>query len=322
MKNKNDNANSSRYSILKEKMIQKLSSFKEKTLNLIRTNFELGIFHLYKHNTNDTIFRLRLVLFFNHDHILAKYYLANCRYIKNNAKTAEEILTKISENDPKFEPAKYMLKFYDDLSIPEQCDTSLTQNFFNSLIDEEHYFTDMLPVYQKMTNLVTARITDNEKQLNVLDIGCGSGVCFQYFQDSIKINKSVGLDFSDSAINVVTKQKLYTKALCQDFQNFVTETTEHFDLIIVESVLHYYKNFTKQLQSLKKTLATDGLVVFSVEQSLKNTPVTFNHNLTNLSFNKDYIKKMISKTTLKLLKIETQELKNKTFYICLCTKES
>ncbi len=322
MKDKNDNANNSRYSILKEKMIQKLSSFKEKTMNLVRTNFELGLFHLYKHNTSDTIFRLKLVLFFNKNHILAKYYLAICQYIQNNAKEAQIILENLHNSNKSFEPAKYMLDFFNDLTIPEQNNTSLIRNFFNSLIDEEYYFTDMVPVYQTITNLVTSHLADNEKKINVLDIGCGSGLCFEYIKSSTKINRSFGVDVSEKSIDVVTKQKLYTNVLCQDFQIFVEDTTEHFDLIIIDSVLHYYKNFATQLQNLKKLLTKDGFIVFTIEKSFRNTPVTFNHTLTNLAFNKEHIKEIISKTNLKLLKIELKTLQNKTFYICLCTKES
>lgn len=322
MKDKNNNANSSRYSILKEKMIQKLSSFKDKTKNLIRTNFELGLFHLYKHNINDTIFRLRLVLFFNKNHVLAQYYLAICQYIKNNSKDAQKILETLHNTNPSFKPAKHMLDFLYDLTVPEYINSELIKNFFNSLIDEEYYFTDMAPIYQTITNLVTSHLTDNEKKVNVLDIGCGSGLCFEYIKNNIKTNKSFGIDFSEKSIDVVKKQKLYTSALCQDFQTFIDETKEHFDLIIADSVLHYYKNFSTQLENLNNTLTKDGLIVFTIDKSLKNTPVTFNHTLTNLAFNKEHIKKTISKTNLKLLKIESKTLQNKNLYICLCTKKS
>lgn len=322
MKDKNDNANSSRYSILKERMIQKLSSFKDKTKNLIRTNFELGLFHLYKHNINDTIFRLKLVLFFNKSDVLARYYLAICQYIKNNSKDAQKTLENLHDANPSFKPAKHMLDFFHDLTVPDRIDHALTKNFFDSLIDEEYYFADMSPIYQTITHLVVSHLTDNEKKVNVLDIGCGSGLCFEYIKNNIKTNKSFGIDFSKKSIEVVNKQKLYTNALCQDFQTFIDETKEHFDVIIVESVLHYYKNFTIQLENINKTLAKDGLIVFTIEKSFKNTPVTFNHTLTNLAFNKEHIKKNISKTNLKLLKIESKTLENKNYYICLCTKKS
>lgn len=322
MKYKEDKNTNSRFNILKEKIIQKLSSFKKKTINLIQTNYELGIFHLYKYNITDAIFRLKLVLFFNKNHTLAQYYLATCFYIKTDSEKAKEILEKLLSKDTNFKLAKYLLQFFDDLSIPEQCDHKIIKEFFNALIDEEYDFTDMIPAHKSVTTLITNHLIDRDKKLNILDIGCGSGQCFRFLKDSININKSIGVDFSETAIASVKKQKLYTQIICQDFQSAANDIREKFDVIVVDSVMHYYKDLSKQLNILKSLLSKNGLLIFTLEQSPKNIPITFNHILHNLCYNKEYVNKGIASSNLKLLQIESCKLQNRTLYICLCTNNS
>ncbi|MBP9792241.1 MAG: class I SAM-dependent methyltransferase [Rickettsiales bacterium] len=270
-------------------MIQKFVAFKKKAQDLIKTNYELGLFHLYNHNINDCILRLRIVLFFNPNHLFAKYYLAICLYINNKTTKAEELLKDCLKMEHSFKPAQYLLQFFKDLSLPDELDQNLVKDFSNALIDEEVDYTDKIDAYNKLTTIIKNHIADTEKQLNILDAGCGTAHCFQILKQNIKIKKSVGLDFANNPIELVSKQKLYTDTISKDFQLFAVTTKDTFDLIIVEEIFNYHKNFSKQLAYAKKILAKNGLLAFIVDQSHTTIPVTFNHTLTHFCYSKDYI---------------------------------
>jgi hypothetical protein len=319
--NNTNQLHKSRYSILKEKMIQKFFAFKKKAKDLIKTNYELGLFHLYNHNIHDCILRLRIVLFFNPNHLFAQYYLAISFYINNKTTKAEELLKDCLKIEQSFKPAQYLLQFFKDLSLPDDLDQNLTKDFSNALIDEEVDFTNKIEAYNKLTTLIKNYITDPERQLNILDAGFGTSHCFHILKQNIKIKKSVGLDFANNAVELAIQKKLYTDIICKDFQSFAVTTKETFDLIIVDEIFNYHKNFSKQLAYAKKILAKNGLLSFIVDQSNTAIPVTFNHTLTHFCYSKDYILETVKNLNLKLLKIELCELKNKNLYICICTKE-
>jgi ubiquinone/menaquinone biosynthesis C-methylase UbiE len=304
-------------------MIQKFFSFKKKITNLLQTNYDLGIFHLNQHNINDSILRLKIVLFFNPKHFSAKYYLAICFYIKNQSQKAKRLLNEIIQADKNLKAPHYLLNFFEDLSLPEELDKNLTKEFYTSLmnVNEDLSFVDLTQAHSKLVSMITLHLADSEKKINILDVGCGSGQFFSLLKTHIKIAKSIGIDFTERSIDTVAKHELYTQTICQDFQDFAVTTNELFDLVILDSTLNYYKNLTKQLAYTKKILAKNGLLALIIEQSPNDITVTFNHILSNFCYSKDYIVTTLNNLNLKLLKIELCKLNTKNLYLCICVKE-
>jgi len=76
---------------------------KEKTSNLLQTNYELGLRHIEKGNLSDAIFRFRFIKFFWPEFYDAYYLLAYCLYIDRKFVKSKEIIVLLLEKQPNYD---------------------------------------------------------------------------------------------------------------------------------------------------------------------------------------------------------------------------
>ena len=87
--------------------VKEYASIKEKSKNLVETNYKLGISHLEKGNLNDARLRFFIMTKFWPKFYEAHYQLAYILILKENPlkakKVLEEVIIKNAEIDPKFQ---------------------------------------------------------------------------------------------------------------------------------------------------------------------------------------------------------------------------
>ena len=76
---------------------------KEKTSNLLQTNYELGLRHMEKGNLSDAIFRFRFIKFFWPEFYDAYYLLAYCLYIDRKFIKSKKIIDLLMEKQPNYD---------------------------------------------------------------------------------------------------------------------------------------------------------------------------------------------------------------------------
>jgi ubiquinone/menaquinone biosynthesis C-methylase UbiE len=142
-------------------------------------------------------------------------------------------------------------KFYSELQFPGQY-TWEDLNFY----DEQGIHN----IYLKEIDAVM------QQNINVLDVGCGTGLVSNLFAKKNPNNKFVSLDFSDS----IEYGKKFAQTngiknitwIKKDFLEF--ETKEKFDLIICCGVLHHIPQYSQALQKIKDLLAPGGKLILAV----------------------------------------------------------
>lgn len=117
-------------------------------------------------------------------------------------------------------------------------------------------------VYYERPNLL-ALLPDDIKDLNILDLGCGSGWYSEYLAHAGA--NVTALDASPTLVEM-TKQrvkgnaKVYLADLEQPLDFLVNQK---FDIIIAPLVIHYIKDWLPLFSNLSKLLIEKGLFVFS-----------------------------------------------------------
>ena len=97
-----------------DRFFHKISSFisilindfhiiREKSKNLSKTNYELGLKHLNKGNINEAIFRFRLTKKFFPENYDAYYQLFYCYIIQKEYEKAREISSELLEKAPHYQ---------------------------------------------------------------------------------------------------------------------------------------------------------------------------------------------------------------------------
>ncbi|MGB3366037.1 MAG: class I SAM-dependent methyltransferase [Acidaminobacteraceae bacterium] len=94
-----------------------------------------------------------------------------------------------------------------------------------------------------------------------IDIGCGVGELICEVESQFKTEKSYGLDYSSSMIDIASKLKLKTQWFCHDIHDF--ETDEKMDLILCTHSFPYYKDQKYVLSKFSKLLKSDGILLIA-----------------------------------------------------------
>jgi predicted TPR repeat methyltransferase len=102
-------------------------------------------------------------------------------------------------------------------------------------------------------------------ELNILDLGCGTGLCGPLFRPWAR--RLVGVDLSAAMLGRAQKRAVYDELLCADILDFLSGTQEQFDLIVAADVFCYFGELRAALGAAARTLVQPGgRILFSVEE--------------------------------------------------------
>ena len=141
------------------------------------------------------------------------------------------------------------------------------------------------------------------KDMQILDIGCGRANIISALQNQYKFNKKpVGIDIVKN--NNLKKNIIFIKS---NALTFLKLTNKKFDLILIKQTIHFFnKNeLNKLLVLMKKKLNSKGkILIFSLKNEQNELP-TFKvmKKKLNISLRRDkYLNQIIKKNLLKYKK--------------------
>jgi predicted TPR repeat methyltransferase len=105
--------------------------------------------------------------------------------------------------------------------------------------------------------------------LNILDLGCGTGL-FGIEIKNIK-KKLVGIDLAPRMIQKARERELYDQLIVGDLLEYMAEfKPDEFDLIAATDVFIYVGNLQPVFEQVSRILPIGGLFTFSLESTQKN----------------------------------------------------
>jgi predicted TPR repeat methyltransferase len=142
-------------------------------------------------------------------------------------------------------------------------------------------------------------------QLEVLDIGCGTGLCGEYLRRYAK--QLVGVDLSAPMLAQARKKGHYHKLECAEALSYMQHCSQTFDLLIASGVLILFGDLLPIFQAAAKLLSPGGVFIFTLYRS-DSDPVAVRHNL-HFAHSEHYIRETAQAANLqvKLLEQHTHE---------------
>jgi predicted TPR repeat methyltransferase len=195
-------------------------------------------------------------------HNLAVLYLRD-----NNITAAQQHFEKALELDPSNDTAQHMLNALNS-NLNSQ---TAPQQYVNDLFDQyaSYYNAHMrnrlqYDVPAQLRQAINEILNIHTKQLNILDLGCGTGLCGVYFSDLA--NFMVGVDLSQQMLNQAKNLPVY-EGLCRcDINQILPGYNMHvFDLVLAADVFVYIGDLTTVFQNVKTCIKSQGLFAFTVE---------------------------------------------------------
>jgi predicted TPR repeat methyltransferase len=115
-----------------------------------------------------------------------------------------------------------------------------------------------------LNDAVRALCGQRESGLDILEIGCGTGLCGSRFADIARM--LVGTDLSTRMLDVAREKNAYTDLYVADLIDVLSENTSAFDLVIAMDVLCYFGDLTDIFRKCHDTLRANGVFALSVEK--------------------------------------------------------
>jgi predicted TPR repeat methyltransferase len=174
-------------------------------------------------------------------------------------------------------------------------------DYVKSLFDAyaDHYDSHLLEAldYQIPKVFFSALKKILSKNLDILDIGCGTGLCGEIFKPYAKT--LTGVDLSEKMLEAAAKKNIYDELKTEELTTFLENKKNCYDLIISGDVFVYIGDLDKIFSEVKNCLRENGLFIFNTEISEKEN---FKMNQSGrFSHHKKYIEELAKKNQFKIL---------------------
>lgn len=233
------------------------------------------------------------------DYLSAHFNLGNSLQKLKQCKEAEEHYRKVLEIKPDDEAARFMLHSLGVTpELPEAAPVDHVRRIFDQcagtfekiLVKDLEYKTPEL-----LFNLVRPYLSE---KINVLDLGCGTGLGAQLYRPFAK--RLTGVDLSTKMIEKAAEKRIYDNLEVFDLlQEWVFPLK--FDLIYSSDVFVYFGNLERIIQSISAHLSCGGTFAFSVE-SLEVNSMDYRLNASGrYSHSENYLKNCLDQHGLRLI---------------------
>lgn len=177
---------------------------------------------------------------------------------------AIDILNRIIELDPKHETAIHLLNALRGMNTDRPSAEYITNTFDSYAPNFDHHLTEKLEYHcPRLLKEVLSRFA-GEKALEILDLGCGTGLMGMELKSLAE--RLVGVDLSPQMIARAATRALYDELIVEDLCEFLARApSDAFDLVSAADVLNYLGNLAPVFAGTHRVLRPGGLVLFSIE---------------------------------------------------------
>ena len=113
---------------------------------------------------------------------------------------------------------------------------------------------------------------DRSQSRNVLDAGCGTGLCAPYLRPLAKT--LAGVDISTKMLNACREKALYDTLTRTDLSVPATYPEGSFELVVAADVLVYFGNLEEVFRCIHDKMTPGGWFIFTVERASDPEPPT------------------------------------------------
>ncbi len=166
---------------------------------------------------------------------------------KHNA-SAKHMLAALEELTPTKTPSDYVVKLFDGFA----------DNFDHHLVEELDYQTP-----QKLYGALEEFIRDRQAELDVIDLGCGTGLCGPFLRDYARFLK--GVDLSTGMLGKAKERNIYDELAEGDLITGLGTVRNAYDVVVAADVFVYVGELKQVFTATARTLKPGGLFAFSLE---------------------------------------------------------
>ncbi len=233
-------------------------------------------------------------------HINAHQGMAGTLRRAGRLQEAQEAFRHWLREDPENSIARHMLNACSEEKPPPRASNEYVRQVFDrfaSTFDE-----DLRELGYKGPQVLAAAITEElghtEKSLDILDAGCGTGLCGPLLRRYART--LVGVDLSPAMLDRARRLNVYDELVTAELTTYLNDVDATFDLIASTDTMNYFGVLEPVLVAVAGALRDGGAVVFTCEEDASEHS-QFGYRLSHhgrYCHTIDYLKKCLAEAGL------------------------
>ena len=180
---------------------------------------------------------------------------------------ATNIFEEWLKEEPEDPIARHMLAACTGRDVPERASNGFVERTFDSFAAS--FESKLAKLSYRAPALVAAMLEDcglePSRRLDVLDAGCGTGLCGALVAPFAR--RLVGVDLSDGMLAHAKDKNVYDTLMKTELTEYLRDNGEAFDLIVSADTLVYFGDLKGVIAAVAGALRPNGLFVFTLEHA-------------------------------------------------------
>ena len=200
-------------------------------------------------------------------HPEARKLLALAHCTLGDVGEATKILEEWLAEEPENPVARHMLAACTGRDVPERASNGFVEATFDSFAAS--FEAKLARLSYRAPALVAAMLKDcglePSHRLDVLDAGCGTGLCGALVAPFAR--RLIGVDLSEGMLAHAKEKHVYHALIKDELTGYLRNNTEAFDLIVSADTLVYFGDLQGVVALFAGALRPNGLLVFTLEHA-------------------------------------------------------
>ncbi|MGH8295763.1 MAG: tetratricopeptide repeat protein [Steroidobacteraceae bacterium] len=198
-------------------------------------------------------------------HLPAYESLAVVLHRLGNYEEAAEVFREWLAHDPGNPMALHMLAATSGAAAPSRA----TDGYVRTLFDDfaASFDENLASLQYRAPHLIAERLgreVPGNASLDILDAGCGTGLCGPLVRSLART--LVGVDLSAGMIEKARARGGYDELVLEELCAFMGSRSATFDVVVSADTLVYFGALEEPLRCARSCLRGDGLLIFTLEQ--------------------------------------------------------
>ncbi|MDB5298794.1 MAG: hypothetical protein JWO87_457 [Phycisphaerales bacterium] len=234
--------------------------------NSAAAHYELGTALAQSGDPKSAVEHLRRAVALRPDHGSAYCNLGLALEDAGQKEQAAEALRHAIRLMPDPSVAQYHLAALGAGAPPATCPPRYLVELFDNYADRfEHHLVTTLGYQGPQLLLDIVKSANPELPLDVMDLGCGTGLCGVLFRPLART--LVGIDLAPRMIAASKSRKVYDDLLQSDLTPALESRPQGFDLLLAADVFIYIGDLSPLFRSAATALRPGGLFAFTIERT-------------------------------------------------------
>jgi len=199
-------------------------------------------------------------------HPEARRLLAIAHCTLGDVDKAVEVFEEWLDEEPDSPIARHMLAACSGREVPPRASDAFVEETFDSFAAS--FDSKLAQLSYRAPALVAEMLAESgveaTKSLDVLDAGCGTGLCGPLIARFAR--RLVGVDLSEPMLAQARARNVYDELVKRELTDYLGDSTEAFDVIVSADTLVYFGELEDVAAASASALRPGGRLVFTVEE--------------------------------------------------------